>query len=258
MIHYIYLFYFFAFTNAYYYKTHSFLGTTLERYIEDNYNNVYLQVNNLLGEGFDKSSVWADKIKRLQKYNWSRQLHYIDINECKTNKFTNVDYYCNNNCIFTAILNMTNDIKYNRNWIDNDHTVDNFRFLLHFMQDFNQPMHLLGYERGGNDYPVNLHIHGRIRKTNMHELWDSIIPEYYLNNFKFKITELNISEINNIFDYKEFLYNMLEETLHISCKMHNKENHEIVFENYFDENVINTLFTNYMKLAVTTVLYIYS
>lgn len=48
-------------------------------------------------------------------------------------------------------------------------------FLIHFIGDVHQPLHTESLDRGGNE--INVHFKGH--KTNLHSLWDTMIPTYY-------------------------------------------------------------------------------
>lgn len=244
--------------NSYYHKTHEFLGNYLENYIKKNYNDLYIASKNLIyNESFSDISTWADKIKTNNNYKWSKPLHYIDINidYCYNNNNNNFDIYCNNNCVYTAILNMTNDLKYNTNYnIDN---YEKFKFLIHFLQDLNQPMHLLGFNRGGNDYHLELQINGSIHKTNLHTLWDSIIPEFFLHNYNYTYNNFNFSNnIISIFDYTSLLNTILLKNFNTICKLPISK--YIIFEKYFNKTIIESLFNNYMTISLHTLFYLFN
>lgn len=244
--------------KGYSYKSHSFLGYYLEDYLNKYHHKIYIKTKNLLyNESFSNISTWADRIKQNNNYKWSKPLHYIDIdiNFCNNSLFTNFEIYCDNNCIYTAILNMTNDLKYNNNYnIDN---YEKFKFLIHFLQDLNQPMHLLGFFRGGNDYHLEIEKNGTIHKSNLHTLWDSIIPEFYLHNYDYIYLKLNnYQNIKSIFDYISLLKSTLLDNFNTICKI--PISRYIVFEKYFNKTIIDSLFDNYMTISLHTLFYIFN
>lgn len=135
---------------AYYQTTHRFLGSRLANSLKTlGLDNVIGNVEKLVPlSKFGDESTWADKIKRNQEYSWSAKLHYIDINQCNSNQTrVDLDKYCDNNCIYTGILNMTNSLR-DTNFTDQKTSTDNLKFLLHFLQDLHQPLHLNGWSRG--------------------------------------------------------------------------------------------------------------
>lgn len=249
----MYLFtFFFLSINAYYHTTHEFLGSYLEEYIKNYNNNLFINVKNFVhNEPLSQISTWADKIKSYNKYNWSKSLHYIDINKCSQND--DITMYCDNGCIYTGILNITNDLKYNQHYTNN---YENFKFLLHFLQDLNQPMHLLGFHRGGNDFPIDLNVNNTIRKTNLHTLWDSILPEYYLHHYKYHFNNFQYYNISSIYEYDHLLKTTIFENLNIICNLPISKS--IKFDNYFNKTIIEKLFNNYMTITVNTLIYIFN
>lgn len=244
--------------NGYAYKTHSFLGNYLENYLNKYHNNVYIKVKDLIhNESFYNISTWADKIKQNNNYKWSKPLHYIDIdiNFCNKSLSTDFDIYCNNNCIYTGILNMTNDLKYNNNYDINDY--EKFKFLIHFLQDLNQPMHLLGIYRGGNDYHLEIEKDGKIHKSNLHTFWDSIIPEFYLHNYNYTYSNLkNYKNISSIFDYNNLLKLILLNNFNTTCQLPISK--YIVFKKYFNKVIVESLFDNYMTISLHTLFYLFN
>lgn len=250
--------------SGYFHKTHEFLGNYLEQYIQTYYPKFYLKSKQLIhNESFSEASTWADKIKSRNEYTWSKPFHYIDVKMIGCNKSNfELDHYCNNNCIYSAILNMTNSLTYNDKLDDkwkpsknNIYQYENFKFLIHFLQDLNQPMHLLGFYRGGNDYHIDLQINGHIRKTNLHTLWDSIIPEYYISKFNYTYKSFSIKHINTIYEYEDLLKSILKNNFDTIC--HQPISKTIIFEEYFNKTIIEYLFDNYMNISINTLNFIY-
>lgn len=246
--------------SSYFHTTHEFLGNYLEHYLQTYSPTIYSKSKQTIrNESFLEISTWADRIKSNRNYMWSKPLHYIDILNCDKTKFE-LEQYCHNNCIYSAILNMTNSLKYynelDKKWgYKYDDQYEAFKFLIHFLQDFNQPMHLFGLYRGGNDYHIDLEINGHIRKTNLHTLWDSIIPEYYLHNYHYNYQPKNYKQLDSIYDYDNLLKDILFKNLNTMCRLPISK--YIVFENYFNKTIIEHLFDNYMNLSINTLNYIY-
>jgi hypothetical protein len=241
---------------------------------------------------FDTASTWADRIKRDHKYDWAKQLHYID-SECDVGvtvrpqtsflglRIANAILPTrpslpaaskspaahaskspaaspDENNIITAILNITNDLKYNKRYLDKTTIGENVKFLLHFLQDFNQPMHLLGYARGGNDFSLYLEMpDGTVKRTNVHTLWDSFIPEYYLDNYKYNFTRVISYNITDMNSYWEFLHKYYNDNLEFACK-YKVTSHKLVFSEYFKADMMQYLFDTYLSLALGTFYFIYS
>ena len=165
----------FLFVNSYGYKMHGYLGKITDNYLVRYEPELYNKVIAVFeGQSISSISSWADKIKRNSKYIWTKNLHFIDILECHNQKYNKdiIDKYCNNHCIVSVLQDFTNSIKYNFNYdyVINEDTkltnVELLKFLVHFIQDVSQPMHLLGYDRGGNSFKVNVLIDGKNKTSN--------------------------------------------------------------------------------------------
>lgn len=256
--------------NTFSYKTHKFLGDLTEKYLI-RYEPLLLE--KIYGDfpqfSFTKGSVWPDKIKNKKEYLWTKKLHYIDIQKCLNNYSLNViNEECNNNCIFSALQNFTNTLHESKT---KSNLLDELRFLMHFTQDFNQPLHLIGKERGGNSYKIILNMNGINKTTNLHYLWDSQIPEYYIKYYKNKeyfkqkqhILYNNVNNkvkndnVNANLNYTELLLNILQKNIKIPCSKKTFKKY-IVFEQYFDKTIIKELFKNYLEMIIFTLKYIYN
>ena len=253
-------------SNAFFSLTHKFLGNIYEKYlIEKNVNMYNLIKSDINISSFGNASIWADQIKFNNNYKWSRDLHYIDINECKTKiDINDVNKYCKNNCLINGILNMTNDLRdsyINKNI--NSENAEKFKFLIHFLQDFTQPLHTLGFYRGGNDDRIILIKNGRRVNTNMHKLWDADLPEYFIKNNK-NITDIlinfnnNNNILNNIYDFEDFLIYQLNKIYNIGCKKTYLHNKTVIFDEYYDKDILQNMFITYMETVSSTFNYIYN
>jgi len=133
---------------------------------------------NILGENhchLTSIYTWADKCKSSML--WSAPLHYVGA----------IDDYPPNDCaypgpsgwagkkeinVLDGIKNVTGLLE---DWVNqdaNDATASEaLKFLVHFLGDMHQPLHLTGRDRGGNSAKV---IWDR-RHTNLHSLWDGLL-----------------------------------------------------------------------------------
>ena len=233
-------------------KTHNYLGNLSESSLQ---KDVLSNLKEIVGSNLGKASSWADTIKKNPKYKWAHSLHYIDM---PCGNYTKPSIVCNNSCIFTEILNITNSLKYNKRYNTKKNTVEDTKFLIHFLQDFNQPLHMLGKYRGGNNYNINLVLNNnKTIRTNMHYLWDSYIPEYFVKNFKYNAPNIQIKVPNNILDFELYLRYTLLENLKLACKNVKYNIHTIVFEDYFDENVVKLFFDSYIIMSQIIFTFIY-
>jgi len=120
-------------------------------------------------------STWADKMK--YRMRWSAALHYIGA----------IDDYPPNDCAYPGSngwagrkeINVLDGIKnvtgLLEDWVKNDASDDTaseaLKFLVHFLGDMHQPLHLTGRDRGGNSAKVVWDG----RQTNLHSLWDGLL-----------------------------------------------------------------------------------
>ncbi|BGP19391.1 hypothetical protein JCM10213_000628 [Rhodosporidiobolus nylandii] len=114
---------------------------------------------------------WADRIRMSPEYRgWSGPLHYGSwdgdhppetcawMGDGKGGWHSDKD-------VLHAIANYTGRLERNpEDW-------PSFNFLVHFLGDVHQPMHLTSRERGGNGDPILW----EGRRTNLHSLWDGLL-----------------------------------------------------------------------------------
>ena len=247
--------------------THSYLGQSNDIYLKEYESEIYNKISNILiNQTISDVSSWADTIKRTKEYSWTTTLHYIDIMECRKEDYdkTIIDNYCKGSCIVSALNNFVEELKSRHQNIclnankgrETGLSDENIlKFIIHFMQDFVEPMHLLGYERGGNSLKLNIKMPtGNIRKTNLHQLWDSLVPEYYIKKFN-PVFDFSVEKP---IDYSKFIQDQLNKNIHIACLIYpNNPNETIIFEEYFKKVYLDTLFKNYQELSIGTFKYIF-
>jgi hypothetical protein len=227
-------------------------GSEMHRYLGNQVQHQLNITNNSFSNLAD-DSVWADIVKRKPNYAWSRQLHYIDINECNNNECNNnecvIDKYCDNNCIYTAILNETNTLYME------GYNEESFKFLLHFLQDLFQPMHVYGPYRGGNDLHIHLIRNGSVKSTNMHYLWDTIFPVHYLHSTNASDLLVNkVYKFDNMNTYGVYLARIVMDMSKMSCRASYLKSTTIDFDNYFSkfENEFKDLLQKFINFSTST------
>ena len=260
-------------------NTHSYLGNLSDNYLKKNepymYNNIIeiLNENETINNSFYLNTIssvssWADTIKRSKEYIWTKTFHYIDIMECKKEIYDSktINNYCKGSCITSALILFVEELKsrqksnkcnlkYDKfNMESNLSDQDLLKFIIHFMEDFIEPMHLLGYERGGNTRKLKVKmLNGKIRILNLHQLWDSIIPDYYIKTYKPSF----LFKVEKPSNYSLFIENQLNKNIQIACLIY-PDTDFIVFEEYFNKEFMNTLFKNYHEISIGTFKYIFS
>jgi len=142
-------------------------------------------IHDLLGEqSLPDACNWADELRSDSSYDWAKPLHYINVprgvtkvdleRDCKSEK-----------CVLGAIKKyeaMLRDKQAPR-----EQRVEALKFLVHFIGDVHQPMHV-SYEddQGGNKVSVSgawLPVNqsgdpAKQRKWNLHSVWDSGLIEH--------------------------------------------------------------------------------
>ncbi|GAA5836968.1 hypothetical protein JCM9279_007720 [Rhodotorula babjevae] len=124
-------------------------------------------------------ATWPDRIRMVPEYRgWSGQLHYGswdgdhppevcswpgtgDGSDGEGGK----GRWHSDNDVIHAVANYTSRLE------TNPHDWESLRFLVHFLGDIHQPLHLTSRERGGNGDPVLW----EGRRTNLHSLWDGLL-----------------------------------------------------------------------------------
>lgn len=141
--------------------------------------NTAQQANNILqGTTFCDASHWADTIKRTSGWTWSAVLHYINTPDWSCNFDPSRD--CSNSrCVYGAILNYTQVLATSS---DADAQNTALKFLIHFIGDIHQPLHV-GFtsDAGGNSIHVGFMTH-HAQSLNLHEVWDKYIIEQRMRN----------------------------------------------------------------------------
>lgn len=248
---------------CYGYDSHKYLGKIADEYIDKYEENIKKSMNIRL----ETISDWADKIKRNKKYEWTKELHYIDIMECTNNTYDEniINKYCEDKCIITGIKTLTRLLKQNKYFYGeikyeydkeelykklNDE--EKLKILIHLIQDFNQPMHYLGFKRGGNDYKIKMLYNNHNITTNLHSIWDNIIPKYFLKNTNYKGKDDKYEKE----DIDTLINKIFNKNIKIACKIYPNTNY-LIFEEYYNEEYMKELFNNYMELLIKVLKYIY-
>lgn len=262
---YIYLYLSLHTVYSYGFNIHRYLGKLSDVYLNESEPILYNKIINMLDNNIASISSWADKIKRKKEYSWSSQLHYVDILECRKDLYTKdiIDKYCENKCIVSALQNFTSILKYNlinnQNDKYNQFNLSNseiLKFIIHFLQDFSQPMHLLGYDKGGNTLKLTVNKNGKNITTNLHFLWDTMLPEFFIKNYKYIFPKFCINDINNNLD--DILLDILNKNIkQVACKIYPDSDY-ILFDEYFNPEYFTILFDNHYTILIYTLRYIFN
>jgi len=134
------------------------------------------KVKALLPSGGTLASVstLADSYRSQSGGSWSAPMHYADVPRGQSDFVMSRD--CPSYCVVSAIQNYTSRMQ--RGTTTPPPELSSLEFLVHFVGDIHQPLHV-GYaeDLGGNE--VQVVFFGR--STNLHSVWDSAIIDQYLN-----------------------------------------------------------------------------
>lgn len=245
------------FVNGYFAKTHMFLGDQFGKSVVT-YPELLDSVSKLASVSqFANLSVWPDKVKHLPKFRWSAPLHYIDLDQCgKPVDKSIVNSVCGHGCIVHAILDLVNDLRFNLQFVDSVQKTAKFAFLLHFTQDFHQPMHVFGPGHGGNEIRVVLENHAHIVHTNLHTLWDKYLPEHFID-YDFSNLEFQILKWKNMIQFENWLMSELKIVFELACLKVSQLEDIVHFEKYYQSHEIQDLFERHMTQMVSTLYFIF-
>ncbi|KDQ19758.1 hypothetical protein BOTBODRAFT_27185 [Botryobasidium botryosum FD-172 SS1] len=133
-------------------------------------------VASLLGsESMVDVSTWADEYRFTSAGRFSAPYHFLDAMDSPP-KTCDVDFSrdCGGACIVGAITNYTSRVQDQS--LSQSQKYEALKFLVHFLGDNTQPLHIENLEKGGNE----IHIKWNGKKSNLHTAWDTLIPEKYI------------------------------------------------------------------------------
>jgi hypothetical protein len=220
--------------NSFGFKFHTFLGEKLDEYMKFKNETMYKEILKTLdGQTFRQVSTWADKVKSNIKYQWTKELHYVDVEEC--GKINNLENYSGGLYKTIEYLKMHS--------YKNLTAFENLALLIHLTQDLFQPLHSFGAFRGGNDKKILLkrkNQNSKGLKINYHQLFDSFLPEFYIVNNRF-------SFYNKTF---ENILEIIQKNVDFCCKKINWNNEVIYLEDYYYYIGGNIYYDNLISLYI--------
>ena len=114
-------------------------------------------------------AAWADQVRRKPQYQWSAPLHYVNVPP-GSDQFDYQRDCPDGECVVGAIHRFIAELRDPA--ADRAEKADALKFLVHFVGDIHQPLHVsYAHDKGGNDIKVEF-FHDR---TNLHTVWDSLI-----------------------------------------------------------------------------------
>lgn len=181
------------YASSYSWEYHSLIGSITDYHLEKDKKVVPFRQEIC---SIEHISPWADKVKYIPEYSWTRPYHYIDTQDSPPE-------YCNVNTTSSELQkgNLMKGLELFKNYT----TVNDFKFFVHLYQDLYQPLHSSGIYRGGNDLDIVF----LGKKTSLHSLWDSLLlkhretnvkdyKEYLIRKFRGKMKNVNCSDFEEI------------------------------------------------------------
>ena len=140
------------------------------------YNNLTekakAQVDKMLGKkGIIYEATWADEVRSDNKYAYSYQWHFQDLDDNMTSagiKKLLENPKAEGEHLFFALDSLTKRLKAHNS------DAEALKFIVHFVGDLHQPMHMgRKTDKGGNGVEFNWFG----KKTNLHSVWDGALIE---------------------------------------------------------------------------------
>ncbi len=155
--------------NVYSYgKTgHRIVGELAQRHLS---NKAKLAVERILGkEKLAHASLWADEIKSDRNFDYAKLYHRMNVPKDSDLRKIQIEKHS----IIWALVNFENILRSPET--TQNEKKDALRFILHFLGDLHQPLHI-GYseDKGGNEINVKWFS----KNLNLHQVWDEGLIDF--------------------------------------------------------------------------------
>jgi hypothetical protein len=163
--------------NAWGAAGHEIVATIAQMYLHPSVMPVLCDILDMPAGRCHLASVatWADQNRFRMR--WSAPLHYVgalDDYPSQTCAFPGPKGWAGSQSI-NVLDGIQNTTRLLQDWVNEEETVETaneaLKFLIHFLGDMHQPLHLTGRDRGGNSVKVRF----GSRTTNLHSLWDGYL-----------------------------------------------------------------------------------
>ncbi|AYB31981.1 S1/P1 nuclease [Chryseolinea soli] len=201
-----------------------------------------LRIENILGKnGLANVSNWADEIRSDHAFDYSARWHYLNVDgEYDSNDLDSVFENAtnrNDNLLF-AIDSLIKVLRKNRN------DIQALKFLVHFIGDLHQPLHLgRSIDRGGNLIKVKW----SKDSINLHSLWDTQMINFeqlsYTEYSHFLLESSNFKEVRSA---KSNLKTSFKKSYVISRRIYNynyKDLNQYIYYYGFSNDIAGLLIT---------------
>jgi hypothetical protein len=126
-----------------------------------------------IGRSLAYASVWADIVAQTPAFAWSKDLHFANTPFRECGSFVRERDCPNNRCIVTALANYTE--RASDPSLAQSQREEAVKFILHFMGDIHQPMHVaFAEDAGGSRVQLSR------PASNLHYVWDAVVLKFYM------------------------------------------------------------------------------
>ncbi|CAG8598236.1 3054_t:CDS:2 [Ambispora leptoticha] len=115
-------------------------------------------------------AAWADTIRFNPHYRFASRLHFWNPIGDNPPETCSIDWVPGNRDVITAIYNYSHRLD-PKTRLEYTQQAEALKFLVHFLGDLHQPLHLTSKLRGGNGAVARFDN----RKTKLHTIWDSLL-----------------------------------------------------------------------------------
>ncbi|WP_158795453.1 S1/P1 nuclease [Pedobacter sp. L105] len=157
---------------------HHAIGKIAENHLS---SNAQAAVKDLLGnENMADVSTWADQLRMKPEFKYTTPWHYINLPLGLTyTEFKDKVEHMTEDNVYSAMLKQEQILSDSSS--TRDKKIDALKFIIHFVGDLHQPMHISRAEdQGGNTIKVNY----EGKETNLHSLWDTKLVEHQGLNYE--------------------------------------------------------------------------
>lgn len=141
-------------------------------------------------------ATWADSIRYTRWGRFSRNFHFIDAKDTPPT-YCGVDFErdCKEDgCVVSSIQNYTSQLLDTSLWPNRRNQAA--KFVVHFVGDIHQPLHVENVAQGGN----GIHVKWESSELNLHHVWDTSIAEKMLGGIHRKPYEAGFEWAANLTD----------------------------------------------------------
>ena len=132
-------------------------------------------------------AIWADQQVYDPAYAWTKPLHFAFTDE-KCSPFSLVRDCPNGKCIVTGMSDFTRIAS--TFGADSKNRAEAVKFLIHFMADLHQPLHL-GFRKDDGGTTLFL----KDPSTTLHNVWDATLMEVYLNKIARGLNYYDVAQV---------------------------------------------------------------